>query len=991
MRKPGETGVFLGDDRHLAVEQLVAAFDRVASGQSPELVCLVAPIGWGKTRIVQELYARLAADRQSEPAYWPPVIVDATDVVEPTRLRKRIYPGRFTTDGRAAPDWMWWGLSCERKADGRPAQAIEEAKPQLFVHAEAMEQRLGAVPRLRRRLGRDQVESGMAAVAGLLGVFVPPVGWAATVHDSVRQLWEAGQVVAEERRRRRRADTNRSVDAEESDRLALVEELADALVLVSGAPLNLPTVVVLDDAHDAADSAVVLADRLLASPRARILVVATAWPDELAVQAREGRGFGAWLDRVASDRVQRVELAPLDAVGLAALVRAAAPATPSPVIDALVARSGGNPFVLELMLSLGMVRRSIVHGAITLSAADLAVVPSELRRLYLAKWQELPEALRNVLAVASLQGAEFVAGCAHQGATAIGLAEAGDVLPEAVDPYAWVRELDDELRAFVEVPQFDVAAAEAGGALSAAELDAARRSLVAYVVASRQQEGWEALSTQARRTLLENHVRLAGQMSEVDAFEAGRSALELALILASEHRYAEAAVRGDEAMAWLRDEVEPTEALLVRAGAAMWVGEGGRPDEAVERLKVLVDEASRLLGPEDTVTLRLRSNLVVWLGEAGREVEALREGEQVVDRLGAVLGSDHPDTLTARVNLAVTLGECGHVEDALDQLQQVLADQVRVLGPDAPSAFATRSNLASFLAKSGRADESEAMSAELLVDQSRVLGADDPDTLLTRAHLAAHRDDGDDGSLLDDLLRVLGPEHPDALQARANEASAAIQAGRPEEAAVQLEAVYLDCVKALGASAPDTLTVRGNLVQALWDAGRLDDAAAHLAGLIQDQQGVLDPDDPDALWFREQLGRLLLEAGRFEEAAAVVSALTADRVRVLGPDHPDTLASRSHAAGALAQTGRLDEALAAYMALAEDCQRVLGADHPDTLVVLAGFAEAAAAAGLVSEARAILGSVVERRARVLGEDDPDTIASRQRLRSLDAQNPPATS
>mgnify|MGYP000946471899 CR=1 FL=1 len=41
---------FVGDDRHQAVERLVAAFDRVAAGSGPELVCLVAPIGWGKTR-----------------------------------------------------------------------------------------------------------------------------------------------------------------------------------------------------------------------------------------------------------------------------------------------------------------------------------------------------------------------------------------------------------------------------------------------------------------------------------------------------------------------------------------------------------------------------------------------------------------------------------------------------------------------------------------------------------------------------------------------------------------------------------------------------------------------------------------------------------------------------------------------------------------------------------------------------------------------------
>lgn len=983
MSDPHDRPIFVGEDRHQAVDELVAAFDRVAAGQGPELVCLVAPVGWGKTRIVQEFYARLAAERQGDPPYWPPSIIDATDVVEPTRLRKRIYPGGFTTAGGATPDWLWWGLSCERKAVGRPAQAIEEAKVQLFAHAEAIEQRLGSATRLRRSMRREQADYGMAALAGLLGVFVPPVGWVATAHDSVRQLWEWGQVVADERRRRRRAERDRVIDAEEADRLALVKEMAESLVLVSGAPLNLPIVIVVDDAHDAADSTITLVDRLLTATNAKVLIVATAWPDELALQERDGRGFGAWLARAAPDRAHRLELERLEARSLGALVRAVAPLTRPEVVDALVARSGGNPFVLDLILSLGMVRRSIVNQAITLSGDELAVVPSELRRLYLAKWQELPEALRDVLAVASLQGAEFVVGCAQEGATAIGLVEAVDVLPEAVAPYAWVRELDDELRSFVEIPQFDVAAAEASAEFTPGELAVARQALVSYVITSRDHGEWEELSTEARRTLLENHVRLAREGFDTDPVEAAHSALELAQLLAESHRYAEAATLGEQAAEWFGDD--PRSALIVWDGVARWLGEAGRPNEAVERLRRVVDQAQRLLDPHDPVVLEMKSDLVAWLGEAGRVEEALSEGADVVDQLTVVLGADHPDTFAARVNLAVSMGDGGRIEEAMDLLQQVLNDQRRVLGPEDPATFATRSNLAFLLAESGRAAESAARFEELLADQGRVLGADHPDTLVTRAHVAASQDGrrGDPG-LLDELLRVLGPHHPDALRARADRASAFLDAGNSEEASIQLEAVYLDHVRVLGADAPDTVTVRGNLVQALWDAGRLDDAVVHLTGLVEDQRHVLDPDDPDTLWFREQLGRLLLEAGRLDEAAAAFSALIEDITRVQGADDQRALAARGHSMGVLRRMGHLDEAIHGYRALADDCRRVLGADDPDTLTVLNEFAETAAATGLLEEAVTIMHSVVAGRARVLGEDDPVTFHSRERLGSMTA-------
>ena len=51
------------------------------------------------------VYARLTAEYQGHPAYWPASIVEATDVTEPTKLRKRAHPGLFTVPGGAVPDY----------------------------------------------------------------------------------------------------------------------------------------------------------------------------------------------------------------------------------------------------------------------------------------------------------------------------------------------------------------------------------------------------------------------------------------------------------------------------------------------------------------------------------------------------------------------------------------------------------------------------------------------------------------------------------------------------------------------------------------------------------------------------------------------------------------------------------------------------------------------------------------------------------------------
>lgn len=983
--------MFIGDDRRQLVHGLVEAFDRVAAGAGPELVCLVAPIGWGKTRIVQEFYARLATERQAAGAYWPLSIADATEVVEPTKLRKRVYPGVFTAPGGVSPEWFWWGLSCEKKADGRPAQAIEESKAQLFVHAEAIERRLSGRQSLRAGLRGDQVQANLVALAGVLGVFVPPVGWVATAHDAVSQAWKTGQAAFEARRRRLRVEADRLIDAEAGDRSALVDELAESLAGLSGPPVPLPTVIVLDDAHTAAESALALVGRLLSDRTARVLVVATAWPDELAVQEQERQGFGGWMAAADDLAVQRVDLDRLSDHHLSALTLQVAPATSPGVVEGIVARSGGNPFVLELILSLGMVRRSIVDGAITLAPDEVLAVPSELRRLYLAKWQELPSPVRDVLAIASVQGAEFVAGCAKEGALAVGLTDAAGQLPQTIDPYAWVRDLDDDLRSFVEDSQFEVAVDEARTTFSAGEFDALRAALVAYVVAAREDDRWGDLSERARHRLLENHVALARDGLASDLAEAGLSALELACEHAEAHRYREAVPLGDIGIEWLSAANEdPSELVVLAAEVADWVGEGGRPGAAVDRLAALVAEASQAFGPDDLHTLVVRGRLATWLGEAGRPDEALGENQRLLEVYTRVFGSEDPATLVTRSNLAVSLGEVGRSGESLVELQTVLADLTRVLGAEHPSVYATRSNLASCLDDVGRSAESATEFERLLDDQMRVLGSDHPDTLLTRSQLVNRRmaagpsagaaDSLDE--LLDDHLRMLGPDHPDTLRVRAKVASELFKAGQMSDAADRFADLHRDCVRIVGPDESDTLTIRGMLIHALRGAERFEEAITELKDLEADQSAVLGADHSDSLWIRVELAHLLIEAGHLAEALEVLPDLIADHERLLGSDHPETLGSRTGLAHVLARTGDLDEALSQYQAIASDHLRVLGRDHPNTLGTLAGFAQTAAAAGLVEEAAVIMEGVVQGRTRLLGLDHPDTIASRAALDAL---------
>jgi hypothetical protein len=111
---------FVGEPRHELVERLLADFDHVSESGTPRWWSLEEHSGWGKTRIVQELYRRLAAERQSGAKYWPPTLLPQPPVgnnAGPSMsLRKRVLPAQVIPDHGAVPQWFWWGSHAPREA-----------------------------------------------------------------------------------------------------------------------------------------------------------------------------------------------------------------------------------------------------------------------------------------------------------------------------------------------------------------------------------------------------------------------------------------------------------------------------------------------------------------------------------------------------------------------------------------------------------------------------------------------------------------------------------------------------------------------------------------------------------------------------------------------------------------------------------------------------------------------------------------------------------
>jgi tetratricopeptide (TPR) repeat protein len=519
-------GVFVGEARQRVVDDLV---DRVQRLQHPELVVLSAPLGSGKTRIVQEVYRRLAAE-QSEPRYWPPAIIDPDEAgIDPGRNRKLVSPAQVSAVRGADMRFLWWGVSCQERQTGRLLDAVLGDGEELTRHAAAMYARWSNGRKLKKLLRDPETHARATAFVGLIGAVAGPLGLLAGAAakgfelvtlvldtkdqvDDARDLADAARGAIEEvRDRARDVDEGATIDLTSTERLAEVELMATSLCAsVAGAP-RLPTIIVVDDAHWADANVIHLLRTIVAHPDAPVLVVATTWPEKLAAQqlALDETGL-AHVAAAHHTRTTVHELEQLGADALGDLVRELAPRTAPGIVAALGARADGNPLALRLMLARQVVRESVVDDALTLTPAEIAAIQSDIHSLYRDLWNELPDAVRTTLCAAAMLDEDVVVPLAVAAATAMGVAAAAERLGEAETPYRWVREVEDLVVRFTEVVRRDlahdheVAEARRAAARTALVTEASARALAGDLPPAVHERVLRAIVTFSREGLNED-------------------------------------------------------------------------------------------------------------------------------------------------------------------------------------------------------------------------------------------------------------------------------------------------------------------------------------------------------------------------------------------------------------------------------------------------------------------------------------------------------
>ena len=540
---------------------------------------------------------------------------------------------------------------------------------------------------------------------------------------------------------------------------------------------------------------------------------------------------------------------------------------------------------------------------------------------------------------------------------------------EVADRYADMRELAEDVRAFVE--HRVVHAYRTGPMVELRKWVERNRGL--------------AVSMLALVVLT-----VAGSTTAAVVLAAKNQSIQLARddALAEKER-ADAAAQSEtrlrESEARLRMEAEEAAQTAIRAQAAsenitdFLVGQfealepettRGRPPQVSD----LLARAARSLEDEMAQSPVEAARLRGVLGGAYYSLGQYESAEALLERAwreyDQFLGADDPNTLTSLHALADLYHSQGRYAEAEPLFVQVLEKRRTLLGEEDPATLTSLSSLALLYSRQGRYTEAELLYVQSLEKRRTLLGEDDSATLhslsdLAGLHILQERFADAEPLLvraLEGNRTVLGEDHPSTLSSLSNLALLYEFQGRVAEAEPLSVRALEGNRTVLGEDHPDTLTSLHNLATLYQRQERFAEAEPLLVKALERKRAVLGEDHPDTLMSLNNLGGLYDNQGRFAEAEPLlVQALEGSRA-VLSEDHPQTLII-------------LDNLSSFYRDWLSSRRRVLGEHHPDTLGTKSRLGVLLWSQASYGVAEPLLIDCLEKRRRVLGENHPDTLAS----------------
>ena len=649
----------------------------------PRVVVLSGSAGSGKTRIVQELYARLRSDR--EDAYWP-AMGDAVRTrggagTDPMAGRKVVAPriDGFVWPAGALPTFGWWGLSCERLATGSSQDVVSVMRSQLEAHALPLAMARRQVEDLKdktRRLAGEAVDEVRSAFIdeGLSAAFdalkqrhisIPfgstLVKWGFKGMDA---SWRRIQELSRLKRDFLLGEQGRSMQRTAS------HQLADMLISLSHR--DLPTVIAIEDMHLMGRELPAFLDVVSSRRSSPILMVGTVWPEG------ENNGvYRRWLNKAqSSGTVQYVKSPILGVDDLSRMIREEAPRTSKADLQQVAGRLN-NPYLIRLWLTERRTQEHIEShdGAVVLADENIRL-PEDVVVVLKARWDELDDAVRTgLLYAAAISPDTDGCACRFVSEVVVGVVnrrepdahyDARMGLRRAIEKLCWCRS-EQGIDFFAEPLLVEYLRSKADSYFG--------------------KEGWRQLRLLTQDALAEWICR------RIDGVDLPLT--EVSMFVCQ----------------WFlsMDDGERAGALVIARAAAQWrlaqnADSCDEAGDAVERGKktlaaLLVENPL----PEKTM-LNVRATVAGYVLQCGEVKDALNRYDTLLPAFERVFGIHHPRTMLVRYGRAKAMVGVGRLEDSAVELKSLLDDQSAALGGGHPDSWATRSKLVELLNRLGRTE-----------------------------------------------------------------------------------------------------------------------------------------------------------------------------------------------------------------------------------------------------------------------------------------------
>lgn len=747
MRTHEPDGLFHGEWAHQTVERISRALQTSISLQNGKWLSLEAPIGWGKTRLIQEFYKNLAASQKS-PAYWPLSLssADATTLAQ----RKRIRPEKQAHTPKSSPGFIWIGIDCTRRngsSDAALLHDLDQFTARRSDYQDAARDHRSTRDRLIGDVGQQLAERIPAEAASSIFPASTPIGVESLLSGATALIARSVRSIIERRHRVARSD-------EVSDTNEIIMQSILHISEVAGP--DLPVIVAVEDLHLADEAVTSFLSRLMTIHRP-VLIVSTAVPELLQKNIhiwptveqlwRSSLERIFWSETYEKNQSDEEVFHRLSSSDLARIAAAVAPGASQQTIIAVTKRFR-TPLSIHLFFGLPRIR-SVLASNQQPSSRDIDHAPQELRELYRAHWLTLDEATRATLSLAvnciprtyserwsstdSWSVTLLRSAIASMGSYFFPWSD--DTSHLETTRLSLIDRLSDSLHSFSEFDLFEIAK-EDRDLLSDASIRHFRNT-----VRDELHERWANLDEiDPHDAYLGLAMREAGHALDPLQF----AHYVLVILDALEDFPRELDRREDLASVALASEVIDVEnAIHIRS----MLGEVFRARglfAVAKRIWIEVRDAYALLPAADKATvLSYRYNVCLAMIANEEGADSLSELKQILREQRHLLPDLSWEVLMTRISIASALQDAGRPDRAEDDLRELIPQLNKFLGGDNRYALVARHELANALGRQGQYYRSIQVLRALIPDETNSLGADHRETILSRANLlSAYRSAG---------------------------------------------------------------------------------------------------------------------------------------------------------------------------------------------------------------------------------------------------------